>query len=443
MRSNIGGIGRWIILAVIVLALGAAGFAIFRRNSAPELERTAVEKVVLGKFIRDVSGSGVVEASRERNLTFARAGTVNDILISEGDSVASGAVLAKLDTASLERELAANQSNLTSAKANLERTIAQQNIDKLDLDTSLISAGDSVNNAQETLQDTEKNLATTQKLFDAGAASRDELNKAQQAFDSAVRRLEQAQVSLESAEAKIATFEQLSSAQISSAEAQVAQLETSAANLEEQLSESSLLAPFAGTVASIGFKLGDQVTQANSLKFVDTSSVLVKANFDENRALELKAGQQALITPDANSSLSFDAIVKRIGSVANRTGSAAQVSADLEFVESSLETIRPGFTVTTKVIVNALENVLLVPLEAITEENNESFIYKVVETEAGQGSVEKVIVSVLDRNATLAAIESAELKADDLIAVINLEELAAGDLVSYDPIDQENEGSGS
>ncbi len=443
MRSAYGGIGRWIILAVIVLALGAAGFAIFRRNAAPKLERTAVEKIEQGQFAREVSGSGIVEASRERNLTFARAGTVKDILVNEGDSVLVEAVLAKLDTASLERDLAATESNLTSARANLERTIVQQNVDKLDLDTSLVSAEDAVDDAQETLADAEKTLVTTQKLFDAGAASKDELNKAEQTVSSSARHLEQVQISLESTQAKQGTFEQLASSQISSAQAQVAQLETTAANLQEQIAESTLTAPFAGTVTTIGFKLGDQVSQANAIKLVDISSVLVKANFDENRALELKAGQQATITPDANSSLVFEAVVKRVGSVADRKGSAAQVLADLEFTESSLEAIRPGFTVTTKVIINALENVLLVPLEAITEKDSESFVYKVVETETGQGTVERVIVNVLDRNATVAAVESTDLKASELIALINLEELEAGDLVGYDPVDKENTGDGN
>jgi HlyD family secretion protein len=435
VRKRLGGVGRWVILAVVVLALGAAGFAIFRRNSVPKPERTAVEKIAVAQFSRDVSGSGIVEASRERSLTFPRAGTVKEILVAEGDSVETGTVLAQLDIASLERDIAANGANLTSARANLERTVIQQDIDRLDLDTSLVSAGDAVDNARETLQDAQKTLETTQKLYAAGAASRDELTKAQQASDSAERRLQQAQSSLESTQTKGETFAQLASAQISSAEAQVAQLETTLANLQEQTNESTLSAPFSGTVTNIGFKVGDQVSQANTLIFVDTSSVLVKANFDENRALELKAGQKAIITPDANSSLTFEAVVKRVGLVADRNGSAAQVSAELEFIESSLETIRPGFTVTAKVIVNAIESVLLVPLEAITEQDGESFVYKVVESEAGQGQVEKVVVTVLDRNATVAAVETEGLKASDLIAVINLEKLEAGDLVDYDPVD--------
>ena len=440
MRRRLGGVGRWIILAVVLLALGVAGFAIFRRNSAPKLERTAVEKIEVAQFSRDVSGSGIVEASRERSLTFPSAGTVKEILVAEGDSVETGALLASLDIASLERDLAANQANLISAKANLERTVVQQDIDRIDLDTSLVSAKDALDNAQETLQDAQKTLETTQKLFDAGAASQDELTKAQQASNSAERRLQQVQSSLESAQTKEQTFAQLASAQISSAEAQVAQLETTLANLQEQTSESTLIAPFSGTVTDIGFKLGDQVSQANALTFVDTSSVIVKANFDENRALELKAGQKAMITPDANSSLSFEAVVKRIGSVADRKGSAAQVSAELEFTDTALETIRPGFTVTAKVIINAIESALLVPLEAITEGDGESFVYKVVQSQAGQGKVEKVVLTVLDRNATVAAVESADLKADDLIAVINLEELEAGDAVGYDSVDNANTG---
>jgi multidrug efflux pump subunit AcrA (membrane-fusion protein) len=95
------------------------------------------------------------------------------------------------------------------------------------------------------------------------------------------------------------------------------------------------------------------------------------------------------------------------------------------------------------VTVNALENVLLVPLEAVSEEDDESFVYKVVERQAGQGTVEKVPVKVLDRNATLAATQSDALKADDLIAVINLEELKAGDAVTYDPVETTSEGGGS
>jgi RND family efflux transporter MFP subunit len=450
MKSSLGGVGRWIIVGVIVLAVAAAVFAVVRRNSQPELKRTSVERVTQGEFVRDVSGSGTIEAERERTLSFSSVGTVSDVFVSEGQAVEQGQPLAQLDTASLERDLASSRANLESARAELARIEAQQNVDRLDTDSSLVTAQDAVANAEASLADAQQTLETTKRLFDAGAASKNELTTAQNTYNTASRTLEQARLTLQTAQTRQGNFSQLTEAQRASASAQISQLETTIANTQEQIDEATLTAPFAGTMTTIGFKAGDQIAQASStgtLTLVDTSSLYASANFDENRALELKPGQAAIITPDADTRQELEATVRRVGSVATRTGTsgAAQIEAEFDFADSALQTglARPGYTITAKVTVNGLENVLLVPLEAVTEEDGQSFVYKVSESEPGQGVVEKVSVQVLDRNATLAATQSDTLKADDLIAVINLEELQAGDNVTYDPIEAPDEGGGS
>jgi HlyD family secretion protein len=450
MKSSYGGVGRWILIGVIVLAVAAAAFAVLRRGNQPELKRTSVERVTQDNFVRDVSGSGTIEAERERTLSFASVGTVAEVFVSEGDAVEAGQPLASLDTASLERDLASNQANLQSAKAELARIEAQQNVDRLDTDGSLVTAQDAVANAEASVAEAQRTLETTQRLVNAGAASQNELTTAQNTYNTASRTLEQARLTLQSAQTKQGSFGELTQAQRASAAAQISQLETTAANLQEQINEATLTAPFAGTVTDIGFKAGDQIAQATTtgaLKLVDISSLYVTANFDENRALELKKGQAAVITPDADTRQTLDATLRRVGSVATRTGTsgAAQIEAEFDLSESAVQSgvARPGYTVTARVTVNALENVLLVPLEAVTEEDGQSFVYKVTETEAGQGKIEKAVVNVLDRNATLAATQSETLKADDLIAVINLEELKAGDSVSYDPVETKTGGDGS
>ncbi len=443
-------LGRWLLIAVIALALAAAAFAVFRRGQQPELKRTSVERVTQDKFVRDVSGSGTIEAERERTLSFASVGTVAEVLVSEGDAVESGQPLARLDTASLGRDLASNQASLQSARAELARIEAQQNVDRLDTDNSFVTAQDAVANAEASLADAQRTLETTQRLADAGAASQNELTTAQNTYNTASRTLEQARLTLQSAQTKQGSFGELTEAQRASASAQISQLETTIANVQEQIDEATLTAPFAGTVTDIGFKAGDQIAQTSTtgtVKLVDVSSLYVTANFDENRALELKPGQAAIITPDADTRQTLEATLRRVGSVATRTGTsgAAQIEAEFDLSESAVESgvARPGYTVTARVTVNALENVLLVPLEAVTEEDDQSFVYKVTETEAGQGTIEKVAVTVLDRNATLAATQSDALKADDLIAVINLEELKAGDTVTYDPVESKTSGDGS
>jgi HlyD family secretion protein len=449
MKSSLGGVGRWILIGVIVLAVAAAIFAIVQRNGQPELKRTSAERVTQGEFIRDVSGSGTVVAERERTLSFSNVGRVSDVFVSEGQTVEQGQALAKLDTASLERDLASNQASLDSARAELARIEAQQNVDRLDTDSSLVTAQDAVANAEASLADAQRTLETTQRLFDAGAASQNELTTAQNTYNTASRTLEQARLTLQTAQTRQGNFSQLTEAQRASASAQISQLETTIANTQEQIDEATMTAPFAGTVTTIGFKAGDQIAQASAtgtLTLVDTSSLYASANFDENRALELKVGQAAVITPDADTRQELEATVRRVGTVATRSGTsgAAQIEAEFDFSESAIGSgvARPGYTITAKVTVNALENVLLVPLEAVSEEDGQSFVYKVVESEAGQGTIEKVSVEVLDRNATLAATRSDALAANDLIAVINLEELQVGDNVAYDPVEPEARASG-
>ena len=432
-----GAVTRWIVLAVLLVAVGAAAFAIFRRSRAPELSRTLVERVEAGTFQREVSGTGTVEAALERSLSFGAAGTVADILVAEGDEVAAGAMLATLDTAALERDLASSRANLASAQADLERLDAQQQIDLIDVDSSVATARDTVTNLEESLNAARSTLATTERLFATGAASQDELTRAREAASGAERQLASARLGLQSAQTRRDSFGGLAAAQRSSSAAQIAQLETAIANLEETLQEATLFAPFAGTVAEIGFEVGEQISPANTLRLVDTSSLFVSARFDENRAAELRAGQSATVVPDAASTESLAARVRRVGAVANRTNNSAQLEADLEFTDEAQggATVRPGYTVTARVTVNAVEDALLIPLEAITETDGEAFVYKVSESEPGEGSAERVTLQVLDRNATVAAATSDNLAAGDLIALINLDELEPGAAVGYDPLD--------
>ncbi len=437
MKRSKGGVGRWVVVGILVLALAAATFAIIRRRSGPTFERTLVESISQGDFIRQVSGTGIVEAALERTISFKTSGSVESIRVNEGDFVTAGDLLATLDTASLERDLASSRANLQSAKADSLRLTAQQTVDRLDNETNLVSAQDSLASASQDLANTQKNLNTVERLFDKGAASQNELKTAQDALSSAERKLSQVTVALESARSRLGSFDQLASAQRASNDAQISQLETNIANLEEQITEASLKAPFASTVTSINFELGDQVSAASTLTLVDTSGLFVTANFDENRASELKSAQNATITPDANADLSLDATVRRVSSVANRSGSTAQLKVilDLNHPEDiSQGLIKPGYTVTARITVNALDNVLLIPLEAITEEDKESYVYKVIESEPGKGVVERAAITILDRNATFAAAESSSLKASDLIALINLENLKPEANVSYEPL---------
>lgn len=430
--------GRWLIVLILLVAAGATVAVVWQRRSAPTGQRTLVERLERGTFTREINGTGVVEAAQERALSFAMSGTVAELLVEEGQQVAAGAVLARLDATAIARDLTTARTNLASAQADLQNLIAQQRVDRLELEGAVTSAQNALASAEQTLRDAEAQLATTEQLFEAGAASRNELERAREALGQAQRQVQQATVSLQAARQRAESFDQLALARRASSEANITGLQTRIATLEETLRDTELIAPFSGVVASIGFKVGDLVGPQQVLRLVDTSRLSVRARFDENRALELAAGQFATITPDADAGRRLAAVVRRVNPVAVREGGAAQLIADLDFVDDAgAALIKPGFTVTARVVVNRLDDVLLVPLEAITERDGQSWVTRVHESEPGRGTAEQVEITVLDRNPTLAAAEpaaGAQLLPGDLIAVINLDALADGAAVTYTPL---------
>ena len=109
----------------IVLAVALCGVVAFilisvlGPNSAPALQyQTAT--VQAGNLTVEISGSGNLALSSTQDLTFEMAGTVQEVLVEEGDSVEEGQVLARLDTSEWEDELTTLELDLLQAKISVE-----------------------------------------------------------------------------------------------------------------------------------------------------------------------------------------------------------------------------------------------------------------------------------------------------------------------------------
>lgn len=445
--------GRTVLVTVLlVLAAATVAAIVLRQTRTPAGARTLVEPLARGLFLREVTGTGVVLAERQQSLTFRSSGTVAEVPVAEGDAVAEGDVLARLDTATLEREIASTRASLSSARADLERVRAQEGVDTLDARSAVAAAEDQRLRAQTQLDRAQDDLRVARELLAVGAASADEVRTAETAVASAERALAQADIALDTAGARQASLAQLAEAQRAGAEAQVAQLQTQLANAEARSAEAVLRAPFAGVVTAVNVEAGDLVAQQPVVTVSDVSRVHVEARFDENRAAELTVGQAASIVPDADASRHLEARVTRLSPVAGREAGAAQVVVDLDFVDAGARDgadgaaaapadvawLRPGYTVTVRVRVRQIEDALLMPLEAITETPTETFVYRVAPTGSGRsernqdggGVAHRVPVTVLERNPTVAAVEG-ELRPGDLIAVVDLDSLTDGANVRY------------
>ncbi|MCU1429317.1 MAG: efflux transporter, family, subunit [Actinomycetia bacterium] len=108
---------------VIVVASAWFGFASGGKSSATASTTEQLFSVTPGTMRETVSSSGTVAPSDTEDLNFAVSGTVTAVAVKAGEKVTKGQVLATIDSATL-------QSQVTQAQATLDNAVAQLSTDE-------------------------------------------------------------------------------------------------------------------------------------------------------------------------------------------------------------------------------------------------------------------------------------------------------------------------
>ena len=125
---------------IVILAAGAAivsGREVLadRAEARPVPEATPVTVVSVERIVMQTdyqvtrAFSGQVEARQQTDLAFELAGTISEVLVREGDAIAEGQPIARLDTSRLEAERARLEAQIAAMEAQAElarRTAARQ-----------------------------------------------------------------------------------------------------------------------------------------------------------------------------------------------------------------------------------------------------------------------------------------------------------------------------
>jgi len=119
---------RWLALPVLLVLIAAAAWPALSRYSSAERsvsrERLRFAVVTRGNFVSDVSAQGKAVAAVSPTLYATGAGVVT-LLVSAGEGVKKGQVLATVDSPDITNELAREQVNLDS----LRSAVARQKVD--------------------------------------------------------------------------------------------------------------------------------------------------------------------------------------------------------------------------------------------------------------------------------------------------------------------------
>jgi len=154
----------------------------------------------------------------------------------------------------------------------------------------------------------------------------------------------------------------------------------------KQLNNYKIKAPIAGVITKISNKVGDTVKAGDELSNVsDPTQMQFDVPVDELDIAKLMVGQKTSITIDALPTTLKTPVIGEVAKVAVTGTSENGVTTFIVTVKvnDNLDKLKGGMNANGEIEVSNKENILYVPIEAITTLNGKSFVYLKV---AGSGS---------------------------------------------------------
>ena len=391
---------------IIVLILGVViglTWLSYQTFGDQAVQKQAVDDADLEKFFvtRDaiaatVSATGSIAPEAEVTLTFELGGKVEEILVEKGQMAKAGEPLAKLETASLELQVAEAQATLALNEAKLQQAKKEASAEDIAAaEAELASAQANYEKVQA--GPTEEELIIAKADMEKAAIA---VQKAQAEYDEVAwvpgvsalpqaAALQQASIDYERAKAdyqKIAqtpTESDLKSAWAQVVQAQTnldklrknpepedvaiaqAQVDQAQAQLEEaqlKLEQAVITAPFDGVVASLGAEAGELVSSgAPMVVLVDISNFHIDVEIDEIDISQIAVGQEVLITLDALPDEEMAGHVEAIAPTASSADGGVVSYVVTVATEPTDALLRPGMSANTTITTARKENALVVP----------------------------------------------------------------------------------
>ncbi len=316
--------GRWmrrLIIAIVLLALAGAAWAIFFRAKTDNV-RYVTEEVTRTRLVVTVSATGNLQPTNQVDLGSELSGTVEKVLVEENDRVRRGQIVALLDLSKINDQVAKSRAAVTASEAG----VAQ---------------------ASATVAESRANLARLRHVAELSGGkvpSKTEM----EAAEAAVQRAEAGEAS---------------------ARASVRQARAALNSDVTNVSKGTIRSPIDGIVLSRKVEPGQTVAaslQAPVLFTIaeDLSQMELQVDVDEADVGMVKPGQPAWFTVDAWPGRKYPATLTRVGYGAQTKDGVVSYKTILQVKNEDLS-LRPGMTATAEITTSARDNVLVVPNAAL------------------------------------------------------------------------------
>jgi HlyD family secretion protein len=322
-----------VVIAVVFMVVGKkAGW--FGNDFSVKVATKVAEKKTITELI---TANGKIQPEKEVKISPDVSGEIIDLYVEDGDPVKTGDLLMIIKPDIYISSLNRAEAALNSSKARLAQAEAQQ---------------------------IEKELAfnRTKQLYEKDAIASSEFESAQAEYKVALSEVNAAQFSVKSAEASV-----------------------SEAN--ENLVKTKIYAPITGTVSALNVEKGERVVGTNMyagtemMVVADLERMEVQVEVNENDIVKVRKSDTALVEVDAYLNRKFKGVVTEIANSAKVSGSSTDQVTNfdvkilllkdsykdlIDSVGGNLYPFRPGMSATVDIQTETLNNVVSVPIQAVT-----------------------------------------------------------------------------
>jgi HlyD family secretion protein len=452
-----------LIAFFLVILIGAIIAAVYWfLNFGPDLfpaedtDAISFEAASTGNISDIIGGTGYVRSKQTITLIWQTSGIVENVLVNNHDHVFAGQVLASLDGDSLSQNMIETQANLINLQQQIDDLNNKAALNYADAQLALINAQNKLDELthdrqwlnyprcdQDTIEDYwneyQDRLSEVADLETVYYDSRDSmilsmLTDTRQSRDTAYANysycssprteneiakadteIAQAQANLEMAQQKLNAM-----TPDSPDPADVAELQLKIEAEETILDMVELKSPISGTMSAISIQPGDQVTSGTTaFRIDDLSRLFVDVKISEVDINRVAIGQEAVFTLDAASGKEYHGMVSEIATAGTYNQGVVEFNVTITITDSADKDIKPGMTAVVNITVSQLENILLVPNEAVRMLNGERVVY----IQDADGGLQAVPVTLGVSSDSYSQVIDGGLRAGDMIAINPPEDL--------------------
>jgi len=314
---------KWIVILIVLVVSGVLAYKYWKST------QSALPAGI-------VSGNGRIEA-KLADASAKEPLRVEEILVDEGDLVKPGQVLVRLDTVTLEAELAKNEAAVAGAReefAAANAAIAEASAAIAEANAGVATANSAIEKQQSEIRLAQTEADRQSRLLAENATSQATFDVRQTALETSKATLKSIQAQADAARARASAARARAATAQSRADAARQQIEVAQAQVkvtESRIKDATLISSVTGRVLYRLVEPGEVLGPGGkALTLVDLSDVYMEIFLPSDQAAALKIGAPARITVDYEPNKAAAASVSFVSPEAQFTPKQVETKSERE-----------------------------------------------------------------------------------------------------------------